>query len=103
MMLVDNPQDERYKGGVLCFMYRGNEDGPSEAVHFYDGWTIDQVIVELEETCERNRADWSTIPDQLLGCQDDWIAPVRIARDEQGHPIPGVWEKLVAGQWIRFS
>jgi hypothetical protein len=42
------------------------------------------------------------IPDQLPGFLDEWIAPVRAARDESGQKLPGVWEKLHGGEWVRF-
>lgn len=100
VMLVDNPHDQRFKEGVLCCMFRGDEDGAPESVHFYDGFTIDQTMDELEDACGIKRSDWSRIADQVSGCLDEWIAPVRIARNEEGEQISGMLEILVGDQWI---
>jgi hypothetical protein len=103
MMLVDNPQDERYRGAVVCYMYYGSEDGPALGFHLYYGGSIDQVIEEIEETTGRSGSSWSVIPDQIAGCADEWIAPVRMARNEQGGLIKGEWEKLEDGEWVRLE
>src|SRR5262245_20429691 len=99
MMLIENPQDERYKGDILCSMIRGDEDEAPESVCVFVGFTIDQVMSELEETCGRDRTNWTQIADQVPGCLDEWIAPVRVARTKERNEIPGVWEMLVDGQW----
>ena len=77
MMLVDNPQDDRYQGGVVCYMYRGADDEASQGFEVFFGATIAQVIEHLEETCGAPRSDWIPIPDQIPGCLDEWIGPVR--------------------------
>jgi hypothetical protein len=102
MLLVDNPQDEQYRGAVVCYMYYGEEDGPALGCHLYSGGSIDQVIEELEEISGRSSLSWSVIPDQVPGCADEWIAPVRIARDERGQLIKGAWEKLEGNEWVRL-
>jgi len=102
MMLVDNPQDEQYRGAVVCYAYFGERDGPSEGCHLYYGGPVEQVIEDLEEMTGRSRLSWTVIPDQLPGCADDWIAPVRIAQTERGEPIRGRWERFERGQWVRL-
>lgn len=104
VMLVENPQDPRFHGGVLCFMYRGTEDGPPESCTFFDGFTVSLVMAELAEISPaRDLASWSTIPDQAPGCLDEWVGPVRAVRNAKGVVTLGVWEKLVGGEWVRFS
>lgn len=87
MLLVDNPQDEQYRGAVVCYMYYGEEDGPALGFNLFYGGSIDQVIEELEEMSGQSGSSWSVIPDQVPGCADEWIAPARIARDERGELI----------------
>src|SRR5262245_42031169 len=103
MMLVENPQAPSFRDGVLCFMYDGANDGPPVSAHFYEGFTVAQVVVELEETTGHDPSSWSPIPDQLAGCQDDWIGPVRAVRDDQGKVVHGQWEKNVDDRWVSFA
>jgi hypothetical protein len=103
MMLVEKPQDPLYHDGILCSMYDGADDRPPVAVHFFEGFTAAQVIAELEETSGRAASSWSSIPDQVVGCQDDWLGPVRAIRDEHGKAVRGQWERLEDGQWVRFE
>jgi hypothetical protein len=101
-MLVENSQDPRYQDGIVCFLYLDNLDGPAEGGEFYDGFTIDQVKAEFERDFDVPQTAWTAIPDQLAGCQDDWVAPVRIARDERGEQMAGEWEQLVDQKWVRI-
>lgn len=64
--------------GVYLFLYKDTTDGPCAA---------DELFPSGEEAQERaaellgvESADWETIDDVRPGCQDDWIAPVRIDR-----------------------
>jgi hypothetical protein len=84
-------------------MYTGAGDGPSEAVQFYEGFTVDQVIADLAELSDRDPKSWSVIPDQIPGCQDDWLGPVRAVCDSQGNQVQGEWERLQEEQWVRFT
>ena len=104
VMLLENPQDSRYQGGVMMLAYIcGPDDGPSDGGSFYAGWTVEEVKAELEELYGFPPSGWIAIPDQIAGCDDAWIEPVRQARDENGREIRGTWEKLVEGQWVRFT
>jgi hypothetical protein len=46
---------------------------------------------------------WQEVPDQLPGCQDDWLGPVRIYRDESGAKGFHRWQRLVDGEWVEFE
>lgn len=37
--------------------------------------------------------DWRSISDPQPRCQHDWVAPVRVAQDADGHPIYGRFER----------
>jgi hypothetical protein len=100
VMLVEHSQDPRYQAGIVCYIYLQTADGPMEGGEFYPGYTIEQVQDELEELYALPRSDWIEIPDQLPGCLDDWIAPVRIAVSQTGELLPGQWEQLVEGTWV---
>lgn len=102
LMLVENSQDTRYHGGVVCFIFFDNIDGPAEAGEFYEGLTVAQVKYELQDHFGIEPDVWNEIADQLPGCQEDWIAPVRIARDKDGEPMIGQWEQLVDQRWVRI-
>lgn len=104
VMLVEKSQDPRYQGGVMMYGYvSGQSDGPADGGSFYDCWTVEEVKAELEELYGYPADGWVTIPDQIDGCEDAWIAPVREARGEDGRYVRGTWEKLVDGQWVRFT
>jgi hypothetical protein len=64
VMLIENSRDERYRGGVVCHIWIDNHGGPAEAGEFYNGFTINEVMQELEELYGIRRSDWSTLPDE---------------------------------------
>ena len=100
LMLVDNPQ--RYPGTVVLYAYMIAEpDGPS-----FTGWMYENsedALGHMRESWGVAAADWREVPDQLLGCQDDWIAPVRIPRAEGGGMLFHQWERLEGGEWVPFA
>lgn len=101
-MLVENTQNPKYKGSVICYMYEGEADGPPVGYQvFYDA-TIADVVQYLEEACGVERTEWSQIPDQLPGCLEEWISPVRLYRDQNGEHVSGEFERLENGTWTRF-
>ena len=63
-----------------------------------------ETIEDLYEHCSTNfgiqETDWMDIPEAYLGCQDDWIEPVRIKGRDQGKPVYGKFERLENGSWI---
>jgi hypothetical protein len=84
-------------------MYDGAEDGPPLGFQvFYDA-TIDEVITYFDEECGVEPSVWSPIPDQLPGCLDEWIAPVRAFQDENGKVVAGAYERLESENWIKFT
>ncbi len=103
VLLVEHPQGEKFRGCILSFIRIEKLDGPPEGGQVYEGFTIDQLLQEFEDDYEINRADWESLPDQVPGCDDGWIDPVRPARDECQKVIPGTWERLVGNQWLRFQ
>jgi hypothetical protein len=102
ILLVENPQDARYRGYIVSFITLDREDGPPDGGELYEGYTIDQLIQELSDDYDLPRSGWVTIPDQIAGCEDSWIAPVRQARNSRGEAIPSTWEQLVGSEWVRF-
>jgi hypothetical protein len=73
-------------------------DGPS-----FTGWLYPDAEAALDNMRELwgIKADaWQEIPDQLPGCQDDWIAPVRIARAANGGKAYDEWETLMGDEWV---
>jgi hypothetical protein len=86
--------------GVFVFPCATLEDGSSIG----DNWF--ESLASAEEACLREygiRAeDWVVIDDPLSGCQQDWIAPVRVKGRIDGKPQWGVMERLENGKWIEF-
>jgi biofilm protein TabA len=66
-----------------------------------------QTIAEADEACLQlygiNDKDWVDIGDPLEGCQQDWIAPVRVKGRNIGNPQWGIFERLEQdGVWREF-
>jgi hypothetical protein len=85
--------------GVYLFLYKETKDGPCAA---------DELFPSVEEAQERagdllgvERADWETIEDVRPGCQDDWIAPVRIKTRADGGTEK--FERFESGCWVEVS
>ena len=103
-MLVTDPQPIPYSNSakVLVFLYMLDEpDGPmftavgfanaSEAVcYFRDEWGVEESV-------------WHGIPDQLAGCLDDWIAPVRVFQAADGSREHHRWQRMADGVWVEFA
>ena len=43
------------------------------------------------------------IPDPEPGCQEDWIAPVRVRGRAEGRPEWGVFERYENGAWVAIT
>ena len=87
--------------GVYLFGYNILADGNS----LWDQWyetVADAEATALEEYGVTS-ADWQTIPDLLEGCQQDWIAPVRVKGRSEDSPQWSMLERLVAGQWVSLG
>jgi hypothetical protein len=63
VVLIENSNDERYKGGVVSQIWVDEFDGPPDGGQFYDGFTVEEVMQEYEELFDVKRSDWSTLPD----------------------------------------
>ncbi len=98
-MLVTNPQNRPYLAGwVVVFAYMlDEEDAPS-----FTAWAFENMEAAIERLKDFGVEEeaWREIPDQLPGCQDDWIAAVRIARAPDGSKLYKQWEQLVDGEWV---
>jgi hypothetical protein len=103
VILAENPQDETYAGCIVCYIRTDDRDGPAEGGQVYEGFTIEEIILEYESDYGIARSDWIIVPDQVAGCEDAWLDPVRQVRDEGGSIIVGTWEKLIGNQWRRFK
>lgn len=86
VMVYDAP------GGAYVFVYATVEDGCCE----FDEWFTSLSYAEAycTEQLGVRAEDWRTISDPLPGCQDDWIAPVRVRGRDRGTPEWGVYERL---------
>jgi hypothetical protein len=104
LMLVTNPQPNPHcePGVVIVYAYMIDEpDGPSfTAWPFVDA---DTALDYLREHWGIVESAWAIVPDQLPGCQDDWIGQVRIYRDEDGGKVFHRWQRLVDDQWVEFE
>jgi hypothetical protein len=97
--------DPRVKRVMLCaseygcyvFLYDRIDDGPGFADYLQDS------IADAEEICAENygitAGDWTEITDTHEGCQDDWIASVRVFGRESGNPQWGRFERFEDGEW----
>jgi hypothetical protein len=101
-----NPQDVKRvilheaDDGVYLYLLRSIHDAGS----FADEWYAS--VEDAEAICESFGIDkgmWQEVPDAEPGCQDDWIAPVRIKGREQGRPHWEVLERLVGGHWVQIT
>ena len=69
-------------GGVYVFLFRSLDDGPCDA----DSWYEDVAGAErYAAEALGGGVVWEPVPNPLPGCQADWLAPVRVARDAAGH------------------
>jgi hypothetical protein len=104
LIIATNPQSVSYypEGWVILFIgyCAEGEDRPSMGGSAYP--TVEDVLADLEDL-EITGLTWQEFPDQLPGCQDDWLGPVRIYRDESGTKVFHRWQRLVDGEWVEFE
>ena len=89
------------EGGALLFLYHADLDGPCQSDLFFD--TVKDVKKECLETFNIREDDWRVLPDQILGCQQDWIAPVRIKKEGKRGETSISYEQLINGAWLPFE
>lgn len=87
--MVYDPADGA--GGVFVFLFKSLEDGPCDADFMYED--VASAERHAAEALGGGAIVWQQVPDPLPGCQDDWLAPVRVARDAAGRPIFGRFER----------
>jgi hypothetical protein len=67
-------------------------DGPCDwDLSFPDAAAAEDYCAEVYGLTD---ADWHVISDPLPGCQDDWVAPVRVKGRLEGKPEWGRLEEL---------
>lgn len=81
--------------GVYLFLYRTVEDGPCHADYWFE--TPAAAVECAEAEFGIGPADWQSVPDPSPGCQDDWIAAVRVKRNAKGQPVWGGFEPFDEG------
>ena len=93
----DHPKVKRVilhqsEDGVYVFPCTSLEDGSAIG----DNWF--QTLSEADEACYQlygiSSTDWEEIGDPPEGCQQDWIAPVRVKGRSIGQPQWGTFERL---------
>jgi hypothetical protein len=78
--------------GVFVFLYSVAEDGAADSDDWFE--SVQEAESYSREILGVRDEDWSTIPDPPPGCQQDWIAPVRVKGREAGSPQWGQFERL---------
>jgi biofilm protein TabA len=87
--------------GVYLFPCATLEDGSAIGDEWYA--SLDDAQQQCRERWHILPEDWTELPDPPPGCQQDWIAPVRIARTPDGLPIWGRLERLEQGRWVPIT
>lgn len=101
LLLVTNPQSSSFHNpdAVIVYAYMVEEpDGPSFTARVYPN--AEAALADMQDDWGIDEDAWREVPDQLSGCQDDWIAPVRIPRAANGGKLYHQWERLVDGEWV---
>lgn len=87
--------------GVYLFPCTSLEDGFAIGDEWYETLEI------AEETCSKEYGitenDWNIIPDPPEGCQQDWIAPVRVISRNTENPHWVRLKKQVNGRWMEIE
>ncbi len=91
LMLYDSPE------GIYLFGYNSTEDCSAA----WDEWYEDSTQAKATAAEEYGVVDsaWKQIADPLPGCQQDFIAPVRVKGRNEGKPEWGQMEVFVDGTW----
>lgn len=87
-VMIYDPEDGR---GVFVFLFQSLDDGPCQADHWYRD--LAEAEQDVADGLGVGADDWRSISDPQPGCQHDWVAPVRVAQDADGHPICGRFER----------
>ena len=86
---------------IYLFLYDTDVDSVCQSDLWFEN------LESLYEHCQNHfgvqETDWINIPDAPQGCQDDWIAPVRVKGRDQGKPIYGKLERFDDGHWMEIN
>ena len=77
---------------VLLFTYSSLEDWSCDADTWFE--SVEDAEAYCREELGVRDEDWTTLGDAPPGCQDDWIAPVRVPGSDAGEPQWGRLERL---------
>ena len=88
--------------GVYVFTRSAPDDGPCDADHWFED------VGAAEAFCQEHfgvvSTSWTAVPDPQPGCQNDWVAPVRVKGRDEGHPQWGIFERLHDdGEWREIT
>lgn len=86
---------------IYLFLYNLEEDGACQSDLWFEN--LESLYDYCQDQFGVQEIDWIDIPDAFQGCQDDWIAPVRLKGRDQGKPIYGKFERLENGIWIEVN
>jgi biofilm protein TabA len=84
--------------GVYVFPCATDEDGSACGDLRFE--TVEDAEQHCEDEYGIRAGDWIALLDPPLGCQQDWITPVRVPGRETGEPRWGELERFVEGAWI---
>jgi hypothetical protein len=88
--------------GAFVFMRSAPDDGPCDAEQWFENLTTAEAF--CHEHLGISGDDWTTVPDPLPGCQDDWVAPVHVKGRVERHPQWGIFERLCDdGEWREIN
>ncbi len=79
-------------GGAYVFLFGSLQDGSCIADYLHG--TTTEAERQCLEVLGIPHSSWREIDHPMPGCQDDWIAPVRMKRDQRGQPIWGQFEPV---------
>jgi hypothetical protein len=85
------------EGGAYLFTYCALDDGPATGDQWFGS------VGEADKFCMSaygiGPEHWERIDDVLEGCQQDWIAVIRVKGRDVGRPEWGRYEYLDNGEW----
>jgi hypothetical protein len=87
--------------GCYVFLYDRAEDGPCSEDYLQDSVEMAEKICDEEYGVSAE--DWEIIPDRQPGCQQDWIATVRVVGRDSGNSQWGNFERYEEGIWKRIN
>jgi len=100
MLVTDPRQGWVDPGEGVLFTYGSDEDGPCSCQ-----WPFTDLAHArryLREKFQIPLDAWIAVPEQLPGCLDDWVSPVRLTRPGPAGADP-LWERYTGGAWVAFD